>query len=196
MESNKPLLPQEYTSLAECAKKWKIPAAKIKQLCEEDKLEGAAKLGGTWIIPADIEKPVIEIVTESRLSKSVTPKNSVQEAALKHIEDGVPFTVNEHKIGKTTFIVSSVFKRQGPTLEEQIMSLIVRDIEKETGRYIPVKEFQDMRYEMRKNSNAAKTTFDDYIYTYRTRLESYGFSEEDIGVLLEKIAADYEPFEL
>lgn len=41
-----------------------------------------------------------------------------------------------------------------------------------------------------------KATFDDYINTYRKRLKDYGFSDDDIEVLLEKIATDYEPFEL
>jgi len=36
-----------------------------------------------------------------------------------------------------------------------------------------------------------KATFDDYIYTYRKRLESYGFSEEDIIQYLLQIYLFY-----
>ena len=192
MANNNQSSPQEYISLAECAKKWKMPVAKIEQLCAEDKLEGAAKLGRTWIIPVDTEKPIVE----SRLSRTVIPENAIQEAALRHVEDGVPFTVRKQRIGNTTYIVSSVFQRQGPTIEEKMISLMAMSLEKETGIRIPMKELEKMRCEARKNSGAAKETFDDYIYTNRENLKSYGFSDEDIEVLLEKIAEDYEPFEL
>ena len=185
-------LPQEYMSLADCAKKWEMSAGKVRKFCEEEKIAGAAKLGKSWIIPSDAERPVIE----SRLSRPVTPKNRLQELALEHIEDGVPFAVTEYEVGKTTYTVSSIFKRQGPTLEESMISLIMCDIEQETGVCFPIKKLAQLKAEVRKNSNAAKATFEDYIHTYRERLKSYGFSEEDIEVLLEKIAADYEPFVL
>ena len=83
-------------SIADCAKKWKIPLVKIQQLCEDNEITGAAMLGGAWIIPADAEMPVP--VIESRLSKPVAPENEMQKAALRHIEEGVPFDVTKYEI--------------------------------------------------------------------------------------------------
>lgn len=197
MSDNAELPPKEYVTIIDCAKKWKITSDKIKKFCEEGKIAGASKLNDSWIIPsnaekpADTEKPIIE--NSFSLGK-VIPKNKLQEAALRHIEEGVPFDVDELTIDGKTFIVSSVFKRQGPTLGEAIASLMMRDIERQTGGYYSVEATEEIRREIRKNSNAAKATFDDYIYTYRERLKKYGFSDDDIEILLEKIASDYEPF--
>ncbi|MCL2433110.1 MAG: hypothetical protein FWD16_01130 [Clostridia bacterium] len=191
---NKNTTPKEFMSIADCAKNWKLPSDKIVQFCEDGEIAGAAKRGDVWIIPITAKQPAPKVA--SRLSKTVVPTNSLQEAALKHIEEGVPFDVHEHTIGNRTFIVSSIFQRQGPTIDEHLVSLAIHDIEKESGQFFPVKDIQDLKQKVRKNSNAAKATFDDYIYTYRERLKRFGFSDGDIEVLLERIAADYEPFVL
>jgi len=190
-EENK-AFPQEYMSLAECGEKWKMALIKIEQLCEEGKVEGAAKLGKAWIIPIDAEKPIIK----SCLSRPVIPKNKLQEAALEHIEAGESFTVDKIKEGDKTFIVSSVFPRQGPTLEELQLSFFTWAIEREMGISLPPEALKKLKAEARRESKAAKETFDDYVRINRENLKTYGFSEEDIEVLLEKIIADYEPFEL
>lgn len=145
--------PQQYMTIADTSKEWKMPSAKVKQLCEEKKIAGISKLGDDWIIPVDAEKPL----PESKLSKPVVPKNKIQEAALEHIEAGDPFDVHEHTIDGKTFIVSSVFQRQGPTLEEIMLSLMIGDLERETGQYLPAGSIEKARKKIRKDSNAAKS---------------------------------------
>ena len=194
MKNHDALLSKEYMTLADCARKWKLTSEKIGQLCGEGKIAGASKLSGAWIIPIDAEKPIIKNPTKSTLSKTVIPKNRLQEMALMHIENGEPFDVHELTIEGKTFIVSSVFQRQGPTLDELLASLMMRDVERQTRGHYSVETVEKIRSEVRRNSSAAKATFDDYIYTYRERLKRYGFSDGDIEILLEKIAADYEPF--
>ena len=100
------LQPQQYMTIAETSKKWKLSLVKVKQLCEEEKIGGISKLGDDWIIPINAEKPIIE----SKLSRPVLPQNRLQEAVLKHIEEGVPLDVREEVIDGKTFIVSSVFQ--------------------------------------------------------------------------------------
>ena len=60
--------------------------------------------------------------------------------------------------------------------------------------HFSVKDVEKMRKKLRKNSNAANSTFEDYTKSYQKKLDNYCFSKDDIEVLLEKIAADYEPF--
>jgi len=189
---SKKMKPQQYMEITDASKQWKLPSDKIKQLCEEGKIAGISKLGDDWIIPVDTEKPVIK----RKMFPNVIPQNEVQKAALENIEEGVPFDVNEYEIDGRTFIVSSVFRRQGQTLEEILLSLMIGDIESEAKAFIPVESIEKAKKEIRKISVAANATFEDYINSYRIKLQSYGFSEDDIEVLLEKITADYEPFEL
>ena len=49
--------PQEYMYLSDCVKQWNMPVERIKQFCEENKIIGAAKINGNWIIPIDAKKP-------------------------------------------------------------------------------------------------------------------------------------------
>ena len=46
-----------YLSVAEIAKKWNISQRRVQILCAENRIEGVFKLGETWAIPDDAEKP-------------------------------------------------------------------------------------------------------------------------------------------
>ena len=50
-------MPLEYISLKEAAAKWRTKPWYIAKACEAGQVPGAAKLGETWIIPADLERP-------------------------------------------------------------------------------------------------------------------------------------------
>ena len=41
----------------ETAKRWGISARRIALLCSQDRVKGAEKVGNTWLIPDDAEKP-------------------------------------------------------------------------------------------------------------------------------------------
>lgn len=47
----------EYISTGETAKKWDVSERRIVQLCLDARIDGAKKVGRTWVIPNDIEKP-------------------------------------------------------------------------------------------------------------------------------------------
>jgi len=190
MSDNENAQHQEYMSVSDCVMRWKLPPEMVRQFCDEGKIAGAAKFNGDWIIPVNAEKPIIK----SKLSRPVIPASKLQEAALEHIENGDLFDVEESTFDGKPFIVSRVFPRQGPTLEELLVQFMKYVIENETGRYFDPIAIQKLKAQLRKDSNAAKETFDDYILSYRKKLKNYGFSDEDAEFLLEKIAADYEPF--
>ena len=182
--------PREYMSVTDYVTEWKMPRERINQLCEDGEIAGAAKLNGTWIIPANTEKPFVK----SQLSRPVIPMSKLQEAALKHIENGDDFDVQESIVDGKSFVVSSVYPRQGPVLEELVVQFMVSVLGHEHGMRFNPKGIAKLKTKLRKESNAAKETFESYMQSYRNQLKSYDFSDEDTEVLLEKIAADYEPF--
>lgn len=48
---------QKYLSLKETAAKWGISDRRINTLCLENRILGAFKVGNSWAVPANAEKP-------------------------------------------------------------------------------------------------------------------------------------------
>ena len=46
-----------YITASQVAKKWNISQRRVQILCAEERIEGVFKLGETWAIPDDAEKP-------------------------------------------------------------------------------------------------------------------------------------------
>lgn len=47
----------KYLSTFEVAEKWGISPRRVGILCNNDRIPGAQRAGGRWIIPEDAEKP-------------------------------------------------------------------------------------------------------------------------------------------
>ncbi len=47
----------EYITANQASQKWKISQRRVQVLCAEGRIPGVFKLGETWAIPADTEKP-------------------------------------------------------------------------------------------------------------------------------------------
>lgn len=47
----------EYCSIRQTSERWKISARRIQVLCSENRIPGAVKIGYSWVIPANAEKP-------------------------------------------------------------------------------------------------------------------------------------------
>ena len=47
----------EYISIKETSIKWGISERRIQRLCSEDRIEGAIKFSGVWLIPKEAKKP-------------------------------------------------------------------------------------------------------------------------------------------
>lgn len=47
----------EYISTIEAGEKWNLSHRRVAILCAEDRIPGVKKIGNTWLIPADAEKP-------------------------------------------------------------------------------------------------------------------------------------------
>ena len=47
----------DYITTKEAAAKWGISDRRILQYCNDNRIEGAAKMGNTWLIPKNAKKP-------------------------------------------------------------------------------------------------------------------------------------------
>ena len=47
----------EYFSIREISDRWGISPRRIQVLCSQDRIPGAVRIGCSWAIPCDAEKP-------------------------------------------------------------------------------------------------------------------------------------------
>ena len=47
----------DYISTIEAGEKWNLSHRRVAILCSEERIPGVMKVGNTWLIPADAEKP-------------------------------------------------------------------------------------------------------------------------------------------
>lgn len=47
----------EYMTARQAAKKWNISQRRVQILCSQERIEGVFKLGETWAIPCEANKP-------------------------------------------------------------------------------------------------------------------------------------------
>ncbi|MDL2225824.1 helix-turn-helix domain-containing protein [Eubacteriales bacterium OttesenSCG-928-M02] len=47
----------DYMTAKEAAQKWGISERRVQLLCEQGRIRGVARLGKSWAIPKDTEKP-------------------------------------------------------------------------------------------------------------------------------------------
>lgn len=163
----------EYMSISDASKNWTIPKYRIVNLCEDGLIDSAAKLGDDWIIPTDAQKP--EIIISTTLSRPVKATTAVQRAALEHIEKGENFYTREMVVEGKTFIVHSIFPKQGKTIEERWTSIVLNRLENLEGIKLNDKERKKLMLKVRKSSSAANMTFEKYIEYYRKLFKEYGF---------------------
>ena len=50
----------DYMTLKEASEKWGILSRQVNYSCVEDRIPGAVKIAGVWLIPKDAEKAIDE----------------------------------------------------------------------------------------------------------------------------------------
>ena len=48
----------DYMTLREASEKWGISTRQINYYCTEERIPGAVKMAGVWLLPKEAEKPV------------------------------------------------------------------------------------------------------------------------------------------
>ncbi|OUQ60151.1 hypothetical protein B5E56_06865 [Flavonifractor sp. An112] len=61
----------DYLSIREAAEQWGVSERRVNQFCADGRIEGARKIGGSWVIPADAKKP-----SDPRKQKKQEPVNA------------------------------------------------------------------------------------------------------------------------
>jgi len=183
----------EYMTIEEASTLWKVRPERLVYTCECGELKGAAKLSEQWIIPAGMPRPIIKQLPHppSKPSDKSEERTRKQQALIDAFkDDAVPFSVMEHRIGNTTYIVTGCYSKKATrTLAETVFSMILRDIDFSVSKQSEIlKEFR--RHEIEK-----QPSFSEYIKTIEKMLTNMGFSEKDISMLLDKYSEAYCPLE-
>lgn len=48
----------DYMTLKDASKKWDISSRQINYYCTADRIPGAVKMAGVWLVPKDADKPI------------------------------------------------------------------------------------------------------------------------------------------
>ena len=62
----------EYLSIRQTSEKWNITPRRIQILCKQQRIPGAIKIGYSWVIPSDAEKPIDARIKTSRYVKNAS----------------------------------------------------------------------------------------------------------------------------
>lgn len=55
---------KDIMTVREAASKWNVSVRQVQIYCKQGVLKGAFKLGHTWVIPSNCQKPVYKFVSE------------------------------------------------------------------------------------------------------------------------------------
>lgn len=64
-----------YISIKEIAKKWGLTQRRVQVLCSQDRIPGLIRIGSTWGIPEDAEKPQDLRIKNGRYIKDKTQQS-------------------------------------------------------------------------------------------------------------------------
>lgn len=67
--SKKGVFAVDYISTIEAGEKWNLSHRRVAILCAEDRIPGVKKIGNTWLIPTDAEKPADARVKTGKYKK-------------------------------------------------------------------------------------------------------------------------------
>ena len=60
---------KDIMTVREAASKWNVSVRQVQMYCKQGVLKGAFKLGHTWVIPSNCQKPVYKFVSEESQSR-------------------------------------------------------------------------------------------------------------------------------
>ena len=68
----------EYHSIKQTSERWGVSIRWIQMLCKSDRIPGAFRVGNTWAIPANAERPKDERVKSGKYMKNKAKKGQVK----------------------------------------------------------------------------------------------------------------------
>lgn len=140
----------EYQNVTYFAKKWNLNERRIRALCTEGRIFGAKKVGKTWMIPLDAEKPIdkrlrqkedifynkvnFSLIDEKK--KKIDSYRPFSQNTLKQLRDNlvVDWTYNSNAIEgntltlkETKVVLENGITIQGKTLKEHLEAINHKD---------------------------------------------------------------------
>ncbi len=127
----------DYISVREAAERWGISDRRVRKLCQEGKIAGLARQGQSYLIPADVVKPVDErtlrgiiipeeyaasILRVDALKAELNRRRPLTAGELKRLQEAflVEFTYNSNAIeGNTLTLRETALVLQGVTIDQK-----------------------------------------------------------------------------
>ena len=69
----------EYLSVRQAADKWGISPRRVQILCNQNRIEGAMKIGYAWVVPADALKPPDARIKSGKYIKEIIIAEEVEK---------------------------------------------------------------------------------------------------------------------
>ena len=136
----------EWLSIQDAADRWEISGSFLARLCRDGRIEGAQKIKGAWMIPADAQYPA----DERKKSDADHPENNPRREKLLPLPIGISdfrkASTEYYYIDKTLMIrdfldeipMVSLFtrpRRFGKTLNMDMLRTFFEKTEEDTSRY-------------------------------------------------------------
>lgn len=86
-----------FMTIKEASEKWNISERRIRQLIQDGRIEGAVKIGTTWNIPDDTNKPI-----DKRIKDEIEFKIELPEDYFKEIDEKVKNLKSKRPLSKET----------------------------------------------------------------------------------------------
>ena len=178
-------MPLEYISLKDAAAKWRTKAWYIAKASEAGQVPGAAKLGDTWIIPADLERPEMHIPKEEPVSRPLEHGSHYKDYIYRSTMNGFPdFNVIIEEIGGTTYFIGGSYDPAAKyTLAEKVINAGLREYAPDK----PPKEVAKLAKEIKKEARKDIPSSEQLRQYYRYKFEEIGYTTTEVAELMAKI---------
>jgi len=121
----------KYMSTKEASEKWGITDRRIRALCNEDRIEGAVKIGRNWLIPHDAAKPFDARETIEKEYLGLQYDFSYIDSLKESIDKHKPFSKNLAKSLREKLIVEWTYNSnaiEGNTLTMSETKVVLEGI--------------------------------------------------------------------
>ena len=121
----------KYLTTKEIARKWNVNDRRVRVLCEEGRVEGAFKVGKTWMIAEDASKPYDARKTVKKEYKGLNLNFSKTDTLKKEIDKNRPLSKNTIKSLREKLIVEWTYNSnaiEGNTLTMSETKVVLEGI--------------------------------------------------------------------
>jgi Fic family protein len=121
----------KYLTTKEIARKWNVNDRRVRVLCEEGRVDGAFKVGKTWMIAEDVSKPYDARKTVKKEYKGLNLNFSKTDTLKKEIDKNRPLSKNTIKSLREKLIVEWTYNSnaiEGNTLTMSETKVVLEGI--------------------------------------------------------------------